>query len=244
MTYVLGYYTGGNEYFFRGGPDTDFADVTLLSGRYQVGDQFPSLDPELVDWAVDMRYVVGEVFMPVALTPTNSGNFTGGRWSGQVAVRGAGTDLALRALDAGGRSGASALFDVFAAVDADGDGMWDGWEARYHLQPNDASDAELDGDGDGHSSLQEFLAGTDPGRASSVTRISSVGITNGVRITVEGARGRSFVLERRDHPTESWQAVVSFRIDSALAPEGTVDVVDPLPPPAPVHLYRVRVVPR
>lgn len=48
-----------------------------------------------------------------------------------------------------------------ADADTDGDGMSDGWEARFELDPADPGDAGLDPDGDGASNLREhgFTAG-------------------------------------------------------------------------------------
>jgi len=46
--------------------------------------------------------------------------------------------------------------------DSDSDGMADAWETLYGLNLNDAADANLDGDGDGYSNLQEFQNLTDP----------------------------------------------------------------------------------
>ena len=49
--------------------------------------------------------------------------------------------------------------------DADGDGMINGWEEQYGLNPNSAADASLDSDNDGLTNLQEFQAGTEPTKA-------------------------------------------------------------------------------
>jgi hypothetical protein len=51
-------------------------------------------------------------------------------------------------------------------ADTDGDGMPNSWEAKYDLDPFDASDADKDNDNDGHSNLVEYREGkfdpTDP----------------------------------------------------------------------------------
>lgn len=46
--------------------------------------------------------------------------------------------------------------------DLDGDGLFDWWEYRYGLNPNDANDAQGDIDSDGLSNLAEYNGGCDP----------------------------------------------------------------------------------
>ena len=366
-TYVVAYYSGAGPHYSRGGSETDFADVTLLSGRYQTGEQFPDLDPQSFGWAVDLRYTVGDISVPVGISPTNSGNFVNGEWSGPITILNAATNVILRATDSGGRTGLSASFDVldvaesdvwvefrdfptaileggnqlyavlvhnrgpgtatevtltnllpdsflilsalasqgtvatnaprvtanlgtlpggasatisvvirpevagvytnrasaasgsldpapgnnFALApfvvyrDADGDGMWDNWETQYNLNPGDASDAAQDADGDGHSNYEEFLAGTDPNDSRSITRVVRIDAgVGGVRITVQGARGRTYLLERQDPATEAWSTVLLFRIGASLFAPETVEVQDPSPATGLTHLYRIQVVPR
>ena len=48
--------------------------------------------------------------------------------------------------------------------DSDNDGMPDEWEQKHDCDPHDPSDAALDYDLDGYTNLEEFNAGTDPGR--------------------------------------------------------------------------------
>lgn len=47
-------------------------------------------------------------------------------------------------------------------TDSDGDGMPDQWEKDNDLNPEDASDAALDSDGDIYTNIEEYLNGTDP----------------------------------------------------------------------------------
>ena len=54
--------------------------------------------------------------------------------------------------------------------DNDHDGLPDVWEDQNGLSSLDASDATRDPDHDGHTSLQEFIAGTDPNNPQSVLR--------------------------------------------------------------------------
>ena len=61
----------------------------------------------------------------------------------------------------GGSASLSWSVDV-AFTDLDDDGMADTWEDGYGLDPGDAADALLDGDGDGRTNLEEFEEGTDP----------------------------------------------------------------------------------
>ncbi len=46
--------------------------------------------------------------------------------------------------------------------DSDDDGMPDGWEEKFGLDPRAAADAALDSDGDGYTDIEEYLNGTDP----------------------------------------------------------------------------------
>jgi hypothetical protein len=46
--------------------------------------------------------------------------------------------------------------------DSDLDGMPDVYESAYGLNPNDASDAVLDKDGDGYTNIEMYINGIDP----------------------------------------------------------------------------------
>jgi len=83
-----------------------------------------------------------------------------------------------------------------ASLDADGDGMANGWEQAYGLDPLNAADASADNDGDGMSNLQEYLAGTDPTNNASAFRILGVVATNNdVLVSWTAGGGRTNVVQ-------------------------------------------------
>ena len=83
--------------------------------------------------------------------------------------------------------------------DYDQDGLPNVWELAHGLDPRDPSDGNRDSDGDGMSDGQEFLAGTNPFDATSVLRLS-IPATNRAVLQFNALAGKSYSLERRDHP--------------------------------------------
>jgi len=63
--------------------------------------------------------------------------------------------------------------------DQDGDGLLNGWEAQFGLDPFDPNDATLDTDGDGLDNLQEQSQGTDPTNADT----DGDGASDGVEVS-------------------------------------------------------------
>jgi Bacterial TSP3 repeat len=82
-------------------------------------------------------------------------------------------------------------------LDADGDGIPNGYEQSHGLDPLNPINATKDSDGDGLSDLQEFQAGTDPTNSASffgVTAITPAG--NDLRVTWMTGLGKTNALER------------------------------------------------
>ncbi len=93
------------------------------------------------------------------------------------------------------------------SLDADADGMLDGWEQRFGLDPTTAADAGADADGDGRTNLQEFVDRTHPTANAAFTRLLA-----------EGAAGSFFdtVVSLFNPGAEAADALVRF-----MGPAGT-----------------------
>jgi hypothetical protein len=89
-------------------------------------------------------------------------------------------------------------FVVNRLVDTDGDGLPDSWELANNLNPANAADASLDGDGDGVSNLAEYLAGTDPRDPRSYLRMESITASgnNGIQVVWGSTARRLYSLQR------------------------------------------------
>jgi hypothetical protein len=137
---------------------------------------------------------------------------------------------------------------ISASLDADGDGLPNGWEQQYGLDPfypygKDGPDA--DKDGDGQSNLAEFLAGTDPTNSASALRITAIGREgNDLRVTWMTAPHKITALER----TAGAAATYSNNFSTIfIATNTTGTVTNYLDSGAvtntPARYYRVRLVP-
>lgn len=126
-------------------------------------------------------------------------------------------------------------------LDMDQDGMDDDWELANDLDPARRADSVEDDDGDGHTNLQEYLAGTGPHDPASVLRIvSSQRLGDTLRIRFSSILGKSYRIERTTNVAGGGWAVVA----SEIAGTGQlIEYNDTLPSEAEGLLYRVRLLP-
>ena len=133
----------------------------------------------------------------------------------------------------------SAVLDP--SLDADGDGMPNGWEQSHGLDPLNPADANADSDGDGQSNLAEFLAGTDPTDSASAFRITSIAPEGAdVRVTWQTGIGRTNALQATTDFSNSFADI--FIVTNTVGAETNyldVGVATNFPS----RLYRVRLVP-
>jgi hypothetical protein len=152
----------------------------------------------------------GEAIDQVSLEPVRSGFTTG------------------RLPDGGGFVGVLSLATPGAAnqsnFDTDGDGLPDGWEARFSLDPASADDAALDSDGDALDNLEEFLAGRNPLTADAPLPVTTELRTDGqLALRFGAAAGISYSVLAGAAPDAVSELFIPFIADG---PARTVEVTD------------------
>ena len=126
-------------------------------------------------------------------------------------------------------------------LDFDQDGMDDAWELANQLEPSNRNDAVADADDDGHTNLQEYLAGTNPQDPNSVMRIEITQLdASMMRIRFTSALGKLYRLERTTNVLNDVWGIVADNIPGT----GTViEITDALTTGTTGQLYRVRLLP-
>lgn len=128
--------------------------------------------------------------------------------------------LRARATDSSGAGAWSEpmFYAVNVTGDFDQDGMTDGWEIANNLDPNDASDATADPDGDGFSNRMEFSADTNPHNPASVFRVTNIARTGtSVTLTWSSVSGKIYVVQSAAVPGGTWNDVPGANVTANSA---------------------------
>jgi len=126
---------------------------------------------------------------------------------------------------------------VAVTGDEDHDGLPDAWESAHGLSSVNPNDANLDLDHDGHTSLEEYIAGTDPNQADSV--LKAVAVVQGTYAQVRFATvlDRYYQVESAPTPVGPWSGVA----DEVFGDGDVAIIFDPNPVTGSQRFYRLRV---
>jgi hypothetical protein len=93
---------------------------------------------------------------------------------------------------------ANASFYLTTVVDTDGDGLPDFWENEHQLSPANPNDRATDTDGDGMTSWEEYIAGTDSTDPQSQMRAVVSTAPSPVTLSFSASSNRTYTVEYRD----------------------------------------------
>ncbi len=114
--YVVAAFFTNSAYFDITNVAGGFPDGTIGTSLYATSDTFPTIADAGYWPLVGLSYTVGSA-APITITPTNSGSFVNGTWSGNLTVLQPATNIVLRADDGSGHAGSSNPFDVLMQND-------------------------------------------------------------------------------------------------------------------------------
>ena len=126
-------------------------------------------------------------------------------------------------------------------ADSNNDGIPDGWMWQYGLNPVDANVAGDNPDNDPHTTLQEWIADTDPTSAASFLRITSVTNATTFSLTFPSSSNRLYTLKSATSlaNTNSVWGDVAGQVD--VSGNGAVRTLSDTNPAVPQKFYRVGV---
>ena len=113
-------------------------------------------------------------------------------------------------------------------ADSDGDHLPDNWENLYQFNPNLASDATNDFDGDGLSNRQEYLAGTNPRDPQSYLKVDRLTTQLGVpTLEFQAVSNKTYsILWKPSLDSANWSVLTNLL---AVSTNRLQRVIDPTP---------------
>ena len=131
--------------------------------------------------------------------------------------------------------GITTTFVITRLSDWDQDGLPDAYETALGLSTNNAADALLDLDGDGMSTLNEYLAGTNPQDPNSYLRIDQVSMPGMSIVQVAAVSNRTYTVQFKDDlASPTWSKLV----DLIARPTNRVETIKD-PSPSAHRIYRL-----
>jgi hypothetical protein len=136
--------------------------------------------------------------------------------------------------------------------DHDDDGMPDGYEVRYNFDPFNPDDATEDFDGDDHTNVDEWVAGTDPTDPDSYFAVINVEMTSSpytVTITWKSVEGKYYAVYYSDDEmsdTMTWTLAQDMILASGTGEDTWTDdgtLTSPAPEDAACRHFKVKVYP-
>jgi uncharacterized repeat protein (TIGR01451 family) len=114
-TYRVCHYTGPDPYYYTTNLPSIFEHGIIGEMYYTTADNFPDILLGGLLFLGDLRYTIGTPAIPVAISPSITGPFTEGVWTGLISVLSSATNMHVEADDGQGHVGESAPFDAGSA---------------------------------------------------------------------------------------------------------------------------------
>jgi len=165
-------------------------------------------DPDIETMVPNIKLI--KVVSPISVSPTTSGAFSNGTWSGEVTVNDA-TDTVRLIVENGSHTNYSTSFGVFTSgSDRDGDIISDYWEQLHYNTPTGCNPSG-NSDGDRLSNLEEFIAGSIPTNADSIFVITNTTAESaGINLQWSALTGRVYTVWWTPSLTNNFQIMDSM----------------------------------